>query len=50
MEASEIEFLAENKTVTIIPNFSEGRISLIQVRQQDTVAQKLCISLLFSIL
>ncbi|XP_064399077.1 DNA replication complex GINS protein PSF2-like [Halichondria panicea] len=30
MDASEIEFLGENETVTIVPNFSEGRISLIQ--------------------
>ncbi len=33
MDASEIEFLGENETVTIVPNFSEGRISLIQVSQ-----------------
>lgn len=31
MEPSEVEFLAENELVTIIPNFSEDKISLISV-------------------
>ena len=32
MEAGEVEFLAEKELVTITPNFSENKITLISVR------------------
>ena len=31
MEPSEVEFLAEDEVITIIPKFSESRISLLSV-------------------
>ena len=33
MEAGEVEFLAEKELVTITPNFSENKITLISVRE-----------------
>ena len=37
MEAGEIEFLAEKELVTITPNFSENKMTLISVRQLGSV-------------
>ena len=33
MEAGEVEFVAEKELVTITPNFSENKITLISVRE-----------------
>jgi uncharacterized lipoprotein YbaY len=33
MEAGEVEFVAEKEMVTITPNFSENKITLISVRE-----------------
>ena len=33
MEAGEVEFLAEKELVTITPNFSENKLSLISVSE-----------------
>ena len=33
MEAGEVEFLAEKELVTITPNFSENKMSMISVRE-----------------
>ena len=32
MEAGEVEFVAEKELITITPNFSENKITLISVR------------------
>ena len=37
MEAGEIEFLAEKELVTITPNFSENKMTLISVSQLGCV-------------
>lgn len=33
MEAGEVEFVAEKELITITPNFSENKITLISVRE-----------------
>ena len=35
MEPAEVEFLAENTTVSIVTNFSENRLTLLTVRQHN---------------
>ena len=35
MEPSEVEFLAENTTVSIVTNFSENRLTLLTVSQHE---------------
>lgn len=37
MEAGEVEFVAEKEMVTITPNFSENKITLISVRLQNNL-------------